>query len=126
MRWTATVILRPVTFVLAIVAAVITGNRSDSFWYGLLAFFIAMGAGRVLGALIRGRTRRALYKAVWPAAATGYAFLFSSLGLPPWATFFVAWIAASLTRGAVPGGWRGGRWTITTTTRRIDLDELLP
>jgi NADH:ubiquinone oxidoreductase subunit 2 (subunit N) len=126
MRWTAAVILRPVTFVLAIVAAVITGNRSDSFWYGLLAFFIAMGAGRVLGALIRGRTRRALYKAVWPAAATGYAFLFSSLGLPPWATFFVAWIAASLTRGAVPGGWRGGRWRITTTTRRIDLDELLP
>jgi hypothetical protein len=126
MRWTAAAILRPVTFVLAIVAAVITGNRSDSFWYGLLAFVIAMGAGRVLGALIRGRTQRALYKAVWPAAATGYAFLFSSLGLPPWATFFVSWIAASLTRAAVPGGRRGGRWTITTTTRRIDLDELLP
>jgi len=126
MRWTAAAILRPVTFVLAIVAAVVTGDRSDSFWYGLLAFFIAMGAGRVLGALIRGRTQRALYKAVWPGAATGYAFLFSSLGLPPWAIFFVAWIAATLTRGAVPGGWRGGRWTITATTRRIDLDELLP
>ena len=120
MRWTAAVILRPVTFVLAIVAAVITGNRSDSFWYGLLAFFIAMGAGRVLGALLRGRTRRALYKAVWPAAATGYAFLFSSLGLPPWATFFVSWIAASLTRGAVPAPTRA--WQV----RRIDLDELLP
>ena len=119
-------ILRPVTFVLAIVAAVLTGNRSDSFWYGLLAFFIAMGAGRVLGALVRGRTQRAVYKAVWPAAATGYAFLFSALGLPPWATFFVSWIAASLTRGAVPGGRRGGGWTITTSTRRIDLDELLP
>ena len=60
MRWTAAVILRPVTFVLAIVAAVITGNRTDSFWYGLLAFFVAVGAGRVLGALIRGRTDRAL------------------------------------------------------------------
>jgi NADH:ubiquinone oxidoreductase subunit 2 (subunit N) len=120
MRWTAAVILRPVTFVLAIVAAVLTGNRSDSFWYGLLAFFIAIGAGRVLGALIRGRTQRALYKAVWPAAATGYAFLFSALGLPPWATFFVSVIAASLTKSAVPAPTR--LWQV----RRIDLDELLP
>ena len=77
MRWTAAVILRPVTFVLAIVAAVLTGNRSDSFWYGLLAFFVAMGAGRVLGALVRGRPDRAFSKAVWPAAATGFAFLFA-------------------------------------------------
>ena len=125
MRWTAAALLRPVTFVLAIVAAVITGDRSDSFWYGLLAFFVAWGAGRVLGALIRGRTDRALQKEIWPGAATGYAFLFSSLGVPPWATFFVAWIAASLTKAALPGP-RRGRWTITTTTRRIDLDELLP
>jgi NADH:ubiquinone oxidoreductase subunit 2 (subunit N) len=125
MRWTAAALLRPITFVLAIVAAVITGNQSDSFWYGLLAFFVAMGAGRVVGALVRGRPDRALHKAVWPTAAAVYAFLFSALGLPPWATFFVAWIAASLTRAAVPGA-RRGRWTITTTTRRIDLDELLP
>jgi hypothetical protein len=123
MRWTAAALLRPVTFVLAIVAAVITGGRSDSFWYGLLAFFVAFGAGRVLGALIRGRTDRAVRKAIWPAAATGYAFLFSALGLPPWATFFVAWIAASLTRAALPGP---RRWRVTTTVRRIDLDELLP
>ena len=120
MRWTAAVILRPVTFVLAIVAAVITGNRSDSFWYGLLAFFVAMGAGRVLGALIRGRTQRAFYKAVWPAAATGFAFLFSALGLPPVASFFVTVIAASLTKSAVPAPTRV--WQV----RRIDLDELLP
>jgi NADH:ubiquinone oxidoreductase subunit 2 (subunit N) len=125
MRWTAAALLRPITFVLAIVAAVVTGDRSDSFWYGLLAFFVAMGAGRVLGALIRGRSDRALQKAIWPAAATGYAFLFSALGLPPWATFFVAWIAASLTRAALPGP-RRWRWTVTTSTRRIDLDELLP
>jgi hypothetical protein len=130
MRWTAALLLRPAAFVLAIVAAVIVGNHSDSFWYGLLTFFIAMGAGRVLGALIRGRSDRALAKAIWPAAATGYAILFDALGLPPWATFFVAWIAASLTTGAldraVPrrrtvlavraGGWR----------RAIDLEELLP
>jgi NADH:ubiquinone oxidoreductase subunit 2 (subunit N) len=120
MRWTAAVILRPVTFVLAIVAAVVTGDRTGSFWYGLLAFFVAMGAGRVLGALVRGRTDRAFYKAVWPAAATGFAFLFSALGLPPVATFFVAAIAASLTKSAVPAPTRVWR------VRRIDLDELLP
>src|SRR5690242_13906015 len=102
MRWTAAFLLRPLTFVLAIVAAVIVGNRSDSFWYGLLTFFIAMGAGRVIGALIRGRPDRAWNKAIWPAAATGFAFLFAWLGLPPVATFFVAWIAASLTRNAFP------------------------
>ena len=124
MRWTTAALLRPITFVLAIVAAVLTGNHTDSFWYGLLAFFIAMGVGRVIGALVRGRTDRAASKAVWPVAATAYAFLFAALGIPPWATFFVAWIAASLTRAALPR--QELRWTVTTTTRRIDLDELLP
>jgi hypothetical protein len=123
MRWTAAAILRPVTFVLAIVAAVIVGNRSDSFWYGLLAFFVAFGAGRVLGAIVRGRWDRMWNKAIWPAAATGYAFLFSALGLPPVATFFVAWIAASLTRNVLP---KQRRWRVQTTVRRIDFDELLP
>jgi hypothetical protein len=123
MRWTAAVILRPITFALAIVAAVITGNRSDSFWYGLLAFFIAMGAGRVLGALVRGRSDRAFAKAIWPAAATGFAFLLAAVGLPAWATFFCAWIAASLTRAALP---QRRRRLVYTEWRRIDLDELLP
>ena len=127
MRWTTAAVLRPVTFVLAIVAAVLVGNRTDSFWYGLLAFLVAMGAGRVIGALIRGRTRRALYKAIWPAAATCYAFLFDSLGLPPWANFFVSIIAASLTKSALGNLLPGERrWTRTVTFRRIDLDELLP
>jgi hypothetical protein len=129
MRWTVAVVLRPLTFVLAIVAAVIVGNRTDSFWYGLLAWFVAMGAGRVLGALIRGRTQRALYKAIWPAAATGYAFLFDRLGLPPWATFSVSFIAASMTKSALGNLLPGERrWTRTVAfrTRRIDLDELLP
>jgi hypothetical protein len=127
MRWTAAVILRPVTFVLAIVAAVITGNRTDSFWLGLLAFFIAMGAGRVLGALIRGRADRALYKAIWPAAATGFAFLFDDLGLPRWANFFVSIIAAGLTRSALSGVLpKQRRWTRRVEWRRVDLDELLP
>ena len=119
--------LRPVTFVLAIVAAVLVGNRTDSFWYGLLAWFVAMGAGRVLGALIRGLPRRALHKAVWPAAATGYAFLFDALGLPPWANFFVSFVAASLTKSALGNVLPGERrWTRAVTFRRIDLDELLP
>jgi hypothetical protein len=127
MRWTlAAVILRPITFVLAIVAAVLTGNRADSFWFGLLAFFVAMGAGRVIGALIRGRADRALYKTVWPAAATGFAFLFDAIGLPPWANFFVSFIAASLTRTALsPLLPRRRTWT-RVQWRRIDLDELLP
>ncbi|HEY2372961.1 MAG TPA: hypothetical protein VGH82_10460 [Gaiellaceae bacterium] len=127
MRWTAAAILRPVTFALAIVAAVITGNKTDSFWLGLLAFFIAMGAGRVLGALIRGRADRALYRAIWPAAATGYAFLFDDLGLPHWANFFVSIVAAGLTRSALGSVLpKERRWKTRVEWRRIDLDELLP
>src|SRR5437868_6914772 len=130
MRWTVAALLRPITFVLAVVAAVITGNRTDSFWYGLLAFFIAVGAGRMLGALARNRPDRALRKAIWPGAATGFAFLFAVLGLPTWANFFVSCICASLTKGALAGAAprrrtvfavRAGNWR-----RAIDLDELLP
>ena len=120
MRWTAAVFLRPISFVLAIVAAVIVGNRSDSFWYGLLAFFVAMGVGRVIGALVRGRTDRAAYKSIWPAAATGFAFLFARLGLPPVASFFVSVIAASMTKSAFPAPTRVWR------VRQINLDELFP
>jgi hypothetical protein len=131
MRWTAAALLRPITFVLAIVAAVLVGNRSDSFWYGLLTWFIAMGVGRVIGALVRGRFDRAVYKAIWPASATGYALLFDWLGLPPWANFFVAFIAASLTKGALRGVLPNQRRVFTVQTsggwrRTIDLDELLP
>ena len=127
MRWTVAALLRPITFVLAIVAAVIVGDRADSFWYGLLAWLVAMGVGRVVGAIVRGRLDRAVYKGVWPASATGYAFLFDALGLPPWATFFVSVIAASLTRSALGGVLPGRRrWTRTVEWRRVDLDELLP
>jgi hypothetical protein len=127
MRWTVAVVLRPITFVLAIVAAVIVGNRTHSFWLGVLGFFIAMGAGRVLGALIRGRADRALYKAIWPGAATGYAFLFDDLGLPHWANFLVTVIAASMTKSALSSLFPKQRiWTRRVEWRRIDLDELLP
>jgi hypothetical protein len=120
MRWTAAALLRPIIFVLAIVAAVLVGNRSDSFWYGLLAFLVAVGVGRMLGALVRGLPYRAIDKAIWPAAVTGYAFLFAALGLPPWASFFVSGIAASLTKGALPRQRRV--WSM----RRIQLDDVLP
>lgn len=127
MRWTAAALLRPITFALAIVAAVITGNKTDSFWLGFLAFFIAMGAGRVLGAVIRGRLDRAVYKAIWPGAATGFAFLFDDIGLPRWANFFVSIIAAGMTRSALGGLIPNQRrWTRRVEWRRIDLDELLP
>jgi hypothetical protein len=86
-----------------------------------------MGAGRVLGALIRGRLDKALYKAIWPAAATGFAFLFDDLGLPRWATFFVSVIAASMTKSALSRLFPKQRvWTRRVEWRRIDLDELLP
>ena len=127
MRWTVAALLRPITFALAIVAAVVTGNRTDSFWLGFLAFIIAMGAGRVLGALIRGRAQRALYKAIWPGAATGYAFLFDDIGLPRWANFIVTIIAASMTKSALSGFFPKQRvWTRRVEWRRVDLDELLP
>jgi hypothetical protein len=127
MRWTAAALLRPITFALAIVAAVVTGNRTDSFWLGLLAFFIAMGAGRVLAALIRGRADRALYKAIWPGAATGFAFLFDDIGLPRWANFFVSIIAAGMTLSALGSIFpTQRRWSRRVEWRRIDLDELLP
>jgi hypothetical protein len=131
MRWTAAALLRPITFVLAIVAAVLVGNRTDSFWYGFLAWFIAMGVGRVIGQVVRGQLDRALYRAIWPGAAAGYAFLFDALGLPPWANFFVSFIAASLTKSALRTVLPNQRRIFTVNTsggwrRTIDLDELLP
>ena len=127
MRWTAAAVLRPITFVLAIVAAVLVGNRTDSFWYGLLAWFIAMGAGP--------RGRRARSRAASTARSTKRSGprsdrLRSALrhsGLPPWAKFFVAFIAASLTksalRGVVPAAAAG---RAPSSGARVDLDELLP
>src|SRR5215813_5160900 len=127
MRWTTAAVLRLVTFVLAIVAAAVVGHHSDSLWYGLLTWLIAMAVGGVVGALARNLPRRALYKAIGPVSATVFALLFDVLGLPPWANFFVSFIAASLTKQALGGLIPGGRrWTRTVEWRRLDLDELLP
>jgi len=95
--WLLAAALQPVVFALAIVAAVMTGNRTG-FWLGLLAFFVAMSAGRSLRTLVRGRLVRALRRAIWPAAAAGYAILFTKAGLPAWATFFASFFAAGFTR----------------------------
>lgn len=119
--------LRPVTFVLAIVAAVMTGNRSDSFWYGLLAYFVTMAAGKALRALVRGRLRRALYRAIWPAAAVGYAFLFAALGVAPWLSFFLSVLAAAVTKNALGGvGLRERRWSSPEAWGIPTMDDVIP
>jgi hypothetical protein len=68
----------------------------------------------------RRQCSRALQKAIWPVSATVYAFLFDALGVWPWAVFFVAWIAASLTSAAFPQ--RPRVWMIS----RGRWEELLP
>lgn len=117
--WVLAALLRPVTFVLAIVAAVLTGNRTGTFWLGLLAFLIAMSAGRALRMLVRGRAAEALYRAIWPAAAAGYAFLFGYLGLPGWANLIVTVIAAGMTKNALGSAIRPAR----AAQRWRQLDE---
>lgn len=84
MRWTVGVVL-------SIAAAVVVGEWTGSFWYGLLGFLVA-------GALLRAIRTDSARRAVWPAAATGFAFLYDGLGLATWATFFAAWACASVTR----------------------------
>ena len=107
--WVLAALLRPAVFVLAIVAGVMTGNRTGTFWLGLLAYLIAMSAGRALRTLVRGRVALALYRVLWPAAATGYAFLFGYLGLPGWANLIVTVIAAGMTKNALGGPIRPQR-----------------
>jgi len=107
--WVLAALLRPVTFVLAIVAGVMTGDRTGTFWLGLLAYLIAMSAGRALRGLVRSRVALAAYRAIWPAAAAGYAFLFGYLGLPGWANLIVTVIAAGMTKNALGGPIRPRR-----------------
>jgi hypothetical protein len=114
--WLLAGLLRPVFFALAIAAAVIAGDRSDSFWVGLLAFLVASAAGRVIRRLIRGRLVDAVYEALWPGAATGFAYLFVDLGLPKWAGVILAFLAAGIAKRAIansflpPRGRRVEHW----------------
>jgi len=116
--WVLAAALRPVVFALAIVAAVLTGDRTSG-WLGLLAFFIAMSTGRALRTLVRGRFGLALRRLIWPAAATGYAFLFSWVGLPSWAVFLVAFVAAGMTRVALGVALL----PLRISTRRVVLED---
>jgi hypothetical protein len=90
-----------VLFGLAIAAAVIAGDRTDSFWIGLLAFLIASGVGRTIRRLLRGRTRAALRAALWPLAAAGFVVLFVELGLPHWAAALLAFVCAGILKNVV-------------------------
>lgn len=93
--------LRPILFGLAIAAAVIAGEETDSFWIGLLAFFIASGCGRTIRRLLRGRSRHALRAFLWPVAATGFVILFAEIGLPNWAAAILAFVCAGVAKNMV-------------------------
>ncbi|HXH96982.1 MAG TPA: hypothetical protein VNH40_07205 [Gaiellaceae bacterium] len=94
-------LLLPVLFALAIAAAVIAGDDSDSFWVGLLAFLVAWKSGRVVRRLVRGLLVDAVHAAIWPGGATAYAFLFVWAGLPKWLGVLLAMLAAEATKIAV-------------------------
>jgi hypothetical protein len=100
--WVFDAALRPVLFVIAIAAAVVTGDRTDSFWLGLLAFLVAMAAGKALRRVVRGRLAAAARAAVWPIAATGFAVLFVEVGLPEWAAALLAFVLAGVVRSMLP------------------------
>jgi hypothetical protein len=118
--WVLAALLRPAVFVLAIVAGVMTGNRTGTFWLGLLAYLIAMSAGRALRTLLRGRFTLAAYRAIWPASAAGYAFLFGYLGMPGWANLIVTVIAAGMTKNALGGPIRPQRTKTKWEWGRLD------
>jgi hypothetical protein len=100
--WFVSGLLTPIFFVLAIVAAIVAGDSSNSFFVGLLAFLVTLRIGRVIRRLVRSRPQDALYEAIWPAAAVGYAYLFAGLGsLPDWAAVLLALILAGPTRRIV-------------------------
>lgn len=130
--WLLAGLLRPLFFVLAIVAGVIAGNRSDSFWVGLLAFLVASATGRVIRRLIRGRPLDAVYAALWPGAATGFAYLFVDLGLPKWASVLLAFVAAGIARSALANAFlprrqpRVERWFQLDEWGLPGMDDVVP
>jgi hypothetical protein len=94
-------VLLPILFAIAVAAAVIAGDDSDSFWVGLLAFLVAWKSGRVVRRLVRGLVLDAVHAAIWPAGATAYAFLFVWAGLPKWLGVLLAMLAAEATKVVV-------------------------
>lgn len=113
--WLLAAALRPVLFGIAIAAGVLAGDRSGSFWVGLLAFLVAEGAGKALRRLIRGRYADAVYQLLWPTAATGLAILFTEIGLVEWASAILAIVAAGLVKNTLAAAFLpprvgGTRW----------------
>jgi hypothetical protein len=99
--WLLSGLLRPVLFGVAIAAGVLAGDRSGSFWVGLLAFMVASGCGRALRRLVRGRFADCVYELLWPAAATGIAILFTEIGLAEWASALIAIVLAGFVKNAL-------------------------
>jgi hypothetical protein len=101
LSWVGVTMLRPVLFALSIAAAVIAGDRTSSFWIGLLAFLVASGVARTIRRLLRGRTRAAVRAVLWPVAATGFVVLFAEIGMPKWAAALVAFVCAGIAKSVV-------------------------
>jgi hypothetical protein len=128
--WVLSTLLRPVLFGVAVAAAVLAGERSGSFFVGLLAFLVASGAGRALRRLLRGRLVDAVYEALWPAAATGLAVLFTELGLVEWASAIVAIAAAGIVKNVLAAAFlprrvRRGKWTRVEQWGVPGLDDVI-
>jgi hypothetical protein len=125
-------LLRPVIFVLSIVAAVIAGNRSNSFWIGLLAFFVALGCGRVIRRLIRSRPLDAVVAALWPVFAVLIAWLLAGpLGLAKWISAILAFICAGFAKQAFANSFLPRRSRLERTLRIEEwgipwLDDVIP
>lgn len=94
-------LLRPVLFALAIVGAIVTGEREHSAWIGLLAFFIASGLARVVRRLLRGRPQAAFRALLWPAFAAGFVVLYHWAGLPTWAAVILAFVTAGVAKNVL-------------------------
>ncbi|HZQ89305.1 MAG TPA: hypothetical protein VFA42_04805 [Gaiellaceae bacterium] len=94
-------LLRPVLFALAIVGAIVTGERERSAWIGLLAFFIASGLARVVRRLLRGRPQAAFRALLWPAFAAGFVVLYHWAGLPTWAAVILAFVTAGVAKNVL-------------------------
>jgi len=112
--WLFAALLRPVLFGLAIAAGVLAGDRSGSFWVGLLAFMVASGTGRALRRLLRGRLADAVYELLWPASATVLVILLTELGLVEWASAILAIVLAGFVKRVMAAVLlprrRPGRW----------------
>lgn len=111
-------LLRPLLFALAVVGAVLTGEREHSAWIGVLAFFIASGLARVIRRLLRGRSRGAFRALLWPAFAAGFAVLYADVaGLPAWAAVIVAFFSAGIAKNVLAALLFA---QVTVSWRRLD------